>query len=568
MEISLFQLLPDNTAVQEGQPLPEDTATDPLQHLISSVTFMVLMSISSLVIIALLVLSIVFRNHQPLKSRSPLVHYLLLVVLFYMQWEHLWGALAPRVVTCYVTLGLTNLMVVLMAALFILRTARVVFFMNMNKYRSVLFDESVRLHQLREKTRQERLDRVKKKKIQAQQQQRGSQWRKSQKFSSFNEAVKVEDFEFEQSPIEREHSITNSHSETVSNASGDELESGVTDSESVSLSPKERRAIVVIKILRFLASEWFTAIFIVVLVLIFYSVVGAFVAVTAGHCINPGSSDAFVIWSTFAYLYIVGMIIALLVLYDIIVNIKQIVRCQIRRLLFREDRFLFRIEFIATVLMMIFLFGSDFPLQFIPGVSHFVRVQYPVIGVTNLWIAIIATIFSLNGFVVIATVWRWFSMKVLWKSKMTRRLEPLKNLDCKENLVEYLMQHDMLLTHFKEFAKSEWSLENVLLYETIMQWTRVSGRRDRILFARRMVDTYIKPGSISEVNLPGLMVKQIMDQVQNASADDPLPKDLFHSLLFEVKTNLSDTAARFLLTTAFTRAMERMAFQEELLRDV
>ena len=123
------------------------------------------------------------------------------------------------------------------------------------------------------------------------------------------------------------------------------------------------------------------------------------------------------------------------------------------------------------------------------------------------------------------------------------------------DIFQAVLDHPLLLEAFTEFSVKEWSVENVLFYQTVKDFKDHFEARSQnsASTALRIITEYIKPGAPMEIDLDHSVRKDFTEAQTN-----PQP-DMFDEpqrLVFNLMKN--DTFAKWQKTVDFKAALERV----------
>ena len=117
---------------------------------------------------------------------------------------------------------------------------------------------------------------------------------------------------------------------------------------------------------------------------------------------------------------------------------------------------------------------------------------------------------------------------------------------------------------FFDFAKNEWSLENIKFWSAVQEWKK-NPTKERSL---EIYDGYLSgPLSPLEINVPRKECNDVWKIINELNIEQQLPLDLFDKLEFAVRSNLSDTYSRLMLTDEFSLFVKKHKFQDKLLKE-
>jgi hypothetical protein len=114
-----------------------------------------------------------------------------------------------------------------------------------------------------------------------------------------------------------------------------------------------------------------------------------------------------------------------------------------------------------------------------------------------------------------------------------------------DTIARILLSGDKQLANlFKEFAVKEFSVENVLLYYDIQKYNKM-GLKNKLTFIKYIQETYLEASSSLQVNLPKNVLDNLKSQMKEANEKKEVPADLFQKMMVELHQNLLDTYSRF-----------------------
>jgi hypothetical protein len=220
-------------------------------------------------------------------------------------------------------------------------------------------------------------------------------------------------------------------------------------------------------------------------------------------------------------------------LLDIFMNFKLFLKCKFRQYYIDDDVFFFRIE---TILCIIFVPpGIVWALVPMPQLLQVFLVEILVL----LFLTLIGGVLALG-----ITMYRYF-------------FPPKKNEF--KNEIDEIFSNEKLYQLFYDYAKVEFSIENVLWRVDSTQYSKQKNEKKRLKLAQQMVIKYLSGDNSSmEINANAKVIKPIVQKVKNGE----VPMDLFASLDKIVSTNLSDTYGRFSVSRPL-KNFKRRNFQSE-----
>ena len=127
-----------------------------------------------------------------------------------------------------------------------------------------------------------------------------------------------------------------------------------------------------------------------------------------------------------------------------------------------------------------------------------------------------------------------------------------------QNELNTILNDKEKLRAFKDFASSEYSLENVLFFLEIKKYNSISNRKTKLRTAKKIYNTYVKDNGNIQVNLPGDVkkeIKHLLKLIMEDKCDNSVLNKLFESAKQEVSLNLNDTLYRFIATKRYKDIM-------------
>lgn len=214
-----------------------------------------------------------------------------------------------------------------------------------------------------------------------------------------------------------------------------------------------------------------------------------------------------------------------------------------------QDPYLYRIQLAFTALM-----GGV--LTFI---SAYVTMQ-PTVRQVLFTITFYAFFGSMSVFPLFLTIIR----------QIKRRFEK-KTVADDDKAIEYLLKDEVARELFYEYAKREWSTENVLIYNDIERFkqsfenekTSQIGGKSQLEFAKEIYEKYLKGVSaVFEVNIDRIACNKVYQQLKQNKVD----VNLFQEVEVVIRGNLLDTFSRFKNSSEYLSYLKGMKEKEELAR--
>ena len=261
---------------------------------------------------------------------------------------------------------------------------------------------------------------------------------------------------------------------------------------------------------------------------------------------NPISIDIII--------YILIIILLLFFALDIALNVRLCLNSW-RDFWYKYDPFFIRLQQALLVfLIVIWLIGNIigivmFAYTRIPFIENLVPDQYYEAGesVDMIFQSLnqYGQTFYFSGFLILVTL--------LKRIRDLYRLKPTS-----EDSLKQIFNKKPFYEKFKKFTEQEWSLENLLIYEDILKYEKLSSieRRD---FANLIFKTYMNGESSElEVNLPGRKCRLVKDKIDNLEVE--LENDLFNDIITIAKDNLADTFSRFIISDEYVELIKKIEY--------
>jgi hypothetical protein len=236
-----------------------------------------------------------------------------------------------------------------------------------------------------------------------------------------------------------------------------------------------------------------------------------------------------------AYLFIVFLAIIIFIqvailFYDIVINFKKLLSkycfCRFVCLFWRDDPFYYRIEIYIYVLISFYLIVSQV----------LIFILTTVLVLPDIVVALSKSIFTyllaLNIIIFPLTI----TIFNIFRTCLLR----IANKNNKTEIIDVLLGNEKTLDLFREFAKREWSVENVLIYTEIKEFENTKDFGKKQLIAISIKETYLEKNSPMELNIDDYKLKNFTKMLEEGKVDG-----IFNDILKTVKINLADTYSRF-----------------------
>jgi len=137
-------------------------------------------------------------------------------------------------------------------------------------------------------------------------------------------------------------------------------------------------------------------------------------------------------------------------------------------------------------------------------------------------------------------------------------------------IIDVLLNDELGHELFVEFAKQEWSIENVMIYDEIQQFNKTfakfgsdgqfSHTQELYKHTKQIYEKYLATGSVFEVNIDRATCNEVWKKLSSNTWDG----DTFKAVEITVKGNLSDTFSRFKETEKYKIYVKNLEQKQEL----
>lgn len=216
-----------------------------------------------------------------------------------------------------------------------------------------------------------------------------------------------------------------------------------------------------------------------------------------------------------AYAITYAVVVGLLQLFDLLINIKLVMKCELKRFYIDKDPYSFRLEFLLTILL------------FVIGVI-WVFIPTTILKIITVDLGLLLILWNFSLLVLLITIYKWIKSKIEKNPQLDEMGKLFQNQELKDLFVEY--------------CKKEWSLENALFYQDSITY-RNSTEKKRSDIAERMKRLYLSfEMSPLEINVPAEKIQETLKKLE----ENQLGDDLFKDLEGLVAMNMRDTSLRFI----------------------
>lgn len=224
------------------------------------------------------------------------------------------------------------------------------------------------------------------------------------------------------------------------------------------------------------------------------------------------------------YIFIVISAISLIstaicILWDMIQNRHLICKCKLKEYFITNDPYQFRSAFISSPLLLVALFIWAIPFSY----PSMIRIIFSEMGyVIGFWIISVHPL--------IITIYR-----------IIRNKKPSDKIR-----IEAIFEIPELYDIFLEFAKNEWSIENVYCKKLILDYKK-SGLEKRKEIIKKIKEQFLDLNSQFELNITEVLRENLLKKIELLgnllTLNDSY--DIFKELDDEIVLNLNDIYMRF-----------------------
>jgi hypothetical protein len=237
------------------------------------------------------------------------------------------------------------------------------------------------------------------------------------------------------------------------------------------------------------------------------------------------------------YLHIFSLLISVSILIfcyllDLILSIKNFVKCRWKRFFFEEDPFHYRVDMMLLIL-------------FLPPLICWAFVPLPSLfsGMVVDVLMFLGTLFG-GGIALILTIFKKIIFFIKTRNVDNQRLKITTDM---------ILDDEKLLEKYIEFSEFEWSSENVFFKMDVMEYKRKSEIKSKKNYASQIVENYLIPNvSPLEINVTAKSLNPTLKQIE----EQDFTNHLFDKIEREVDVNLCDTLARFIVSSQYEQFLK------------
>lgn len=241
----------------------------------------------------------------------------------------------------------------------------------------------------------------------------------------------------------------------------------------------------------------------------------------------------------FSYLSTFIALSLVMAILDFASNWKIYLRCDLKRLFYWDDPFFFRVEFYVFSAIMIWMLICQ-------------AVIYPYIPFEVFWL--ISVIQTANEVIILL-------MCTLFPVILSFFIQKGKNKNTENELIQVLNDpkgHDML----SKFAEAEWSIENIMLYDAIQDFKKLTSVKRMKHVAQAIFQAHLSKNAVLEVNISRQKKKSISEAIESGNMNN----DIFREVEVVTLENLQDTFERFKKLPQYKLLKHQIEMSDQLMK--
>jgi hypothetical protein len=235
------------------------------------------------------------------------------------------------------------------------------------------------------------------------------------------------------------------------------------------------------------------------------------------------------------YLHIIGLglgffAFSFFFVLDFLLNLRNLLKCNLKKYIFEDDPFLFRLDFVIILL------------------NAPVLILWAFVPLPNLIYALFSDILFYSGVFVTGGLSLMITiLRKIFLSFKSRNSIPF------QLTMQNILEDEDLREKFIDFTEFEWSTENIYFKMDIVKYNKLTDFNLKKKNALQMQENYLKSTSPLEVNLSGPSLNHTLKQIKDQNFDN----ELFISAEKEVNANLFDTLGRFIHSSYYQEYLSR-----------
>ncbi|KAL0480374.1 regulator of G-protein signaling [Acrasis kona] len=292
-----------------------------------------------------------------------------------------------------------------------------------------------------------------------------------------------------------------------------------------------------------------------------YIAMSIIIGVNKGQC-QVGHTAIYICYISFVGVLVVCCLI--MILYDLIANRSNFARCGgCASFWWRDDHYLFRIESVIIGVTVSVIVIYEQLIAFIPSMTIVLIIIYPWASVILYFAILFSMSFALVGFIVTIACIRDLieSRKEVVIPNVMRntytKLSRAGEAEVNAHFIDWILDEPVMLPVFQEFAKAEWSVENVLVALEIREYRKIpkTKMKQRVSKAKKIINTFVRLDSPMEVNMSG---QARSSSITLVDMHPKLKATALDRVYTEAQVNLKDTCTRFMHSDMYVKALRKL----------
>jgi hypothetical protein len=231
-------------------------------------------------------------------------------------------------------------------------------------------------------------------------------------------------------------------------------------------------------------------------------------------------------------LLVTAMILVSFYILDLILSVKNFVRCRWKRFFLEEDPFHYRIDMIMMIVFVPFLI-----------LWAFVPLPYLLSGIVVDVMMYLGILFG-GGIALNITILKKIIFLIKTRNADNKRLRITMDI---------ILSDEKLLEKYIEFSELEWSSENIYFKMDVIEYKKKNDLKGKRNIAHQLKENYLIPSvSPLEINVTAKVLNPTLKQMD----DLDFSNDLFDKIEREVDVNLCDTLARFIVSSQYDQFLK------------
>jgi hypothetical protein len=217
---------------------------------------------------------------------------------------------------------------------------------------------------------------------------------------------------------------------------------------------------------------------------------------------------------------------------DLVLSVKNFIRCRWKRFFLEEDPFHYRIDMMMMPMFLPFLI-----------LWAFVPLPYLLSGIVVDILIFLSILFG-GGIALFITVLKKIIFLIKTRNADNKRLRVT---------IDTILSDEKLLEKYIEFTELEWSSENVYFKMDVMEYQKKNDLKSKRNVAHQIKENYLIPNvSPLEINVTAKSLNPTLKQME----EHDFSNDMFNRIEREVDVNLCDTLARFIVSSQYDQFLK------------